>query len=338
MNHAGRPNQALIARQLGVSISTVSRALANEPGISERVRREVQEVARSIGYRAKRTSPADGQRHQVPALFPVRSLTGGLSGFYEGIVTGMRSAAAAAGIDLDVRLVRDAHVTPEQVERYLADRGARGLLLGGIDPSEELAAWCLKREVGLILVNGSDPKMRFSSAAPANFYGGRAATEQLLAAGHRRIVHLTYQNRHTIYERTRGFEAAIAACPGASGRVVAIDQPRRRPADLMAELLAEGDAFTAVFCMNDLIAVDVLESRDLRRAELPESFSVMGFDDLPCASMTSPRLSTIRVDREAIGRAAIALLRRKLAGEMPVVEQVEIGLTLVAGGTIFRCP
>lgn len=332
MNRDRKPNQATIARQLGVSISTVSRALANEPGISDSVRVEVQELARAIGYRTKRAA-GTGPRMRMAALFPVRSLTGGMSGFYEGIAASMRAAASAAEIDLDIRLVSEPMVTPDRIERYLAHCESTCLLLAGCDPTDELADWALAHQIRLVLVNGSDPQMRFSSVAPSNFYGGRLATEQLLAAGHRRIVHLTHQNRHTIFERTRGFEAAIAACPGAYGRVVTVP-PRRHPAELMAELIGQDAGFTAVFCMNDLIAVDVLEGLDALRGDLPESFSVIGFDDLPCAGMTSPRLSTIRVDREAIGRTAIALAQRRHDGGSAPIEQVELGLSVVRGGTI----
>jgi DNA-binding LacI/PurR family transcriptional regulator len=67
---------------------------------------------------------------------------------------------------------------------------------------------------------------------------------------------------------------------------------------------------------------------------LPESFSIIGFDDLPIAGMATPRLSTMRVDRESIGRGAVRLLAQHMDGET-AVQQLETGVTLVPGETIF---
>jgi DNA-binding LacI/PurR family transcriptional regulator len=105
------------------------------------------------------------------------------------------------------------------------------------------------------------------------------------------------------------------------------------PAQLCEELLSGRYGATALFCMNDLLAVEILEGLHADQDRLPEGFSVVGFDDLPCAAMVSPRLSTIHVDREAVGRGAVHLLRQQLAGN-DVVQELKIGLSWVEGGTL----
>ncbi|HTN62463.1 MAG TPA: LacI family DNA-binding transcriptional regulator, partial [Devosia sp.] len=198
-----RTNQADIAEQLGVSVSTVSRALANESGISNTVRREVQRMARTLGYKSKHAVGLATDKRAV-ALVPLGSATSGLSGFYFGIVEGMRAAAAAAGMSLDVRLINEHSVTLDLIKRQIAQADANGVLLAGIDAWDELAAWCSEANVPAVLVNGSDPQMRLSSVSPANFYGAFSATQRLVAAGHRRILHYTHGERPTILQRRRG--------------------------------------------------------------------------------------------------------------------------------------
>ena len=88
-----RSSQADIAARIGVSVSTVSRALANDSGISESVRRDVQRVARSLGYKSKHAPAAAAGGNRAVALVPLGSATSGLSGFYFGIVEGMRAQA-----------------------------------------------------------------------------------------------------------------------------------------------------------------------------------------------------------------------------------------------------
>lgn len=323
-----RLNQSDIADRLGVSVSTVSRALANEAGISPTVRDDVRQMARTMGYRSKRSGATLLDR-RVAAFVPLGSATSGLSGFYFGIVEGMRSAALHAGISLDMRLINETQPSVEYIRKYMKDTGSIGLLLAGIDATDELVAWSVEEDLPVVLVNGADPQMRWSSVGPANFYGAHAVTRRLLDAGHRKILHFTQQSRPTIAERRRGFEAAIEGVPGAKGLVI---DSREVPRPEFTERLIRGEYdVSAVFLWNDIIAVHVLEA--VTGAGLGSRYSMVGFDDLPIASLATPRLSTVHVDREAIGTGAIRLLRQQMEGDRSV-QQLEIGVRMVAGETI----
>lgn len=328
-----RTSQADIAEQLGVSVSTVSRALANEIGISEAVRKDVQRVARALGYRSKHVQRAGQMDKRALALVPLNSAIGNLASFYHGIVEGMRAQAAESSVALDVRLVSEEIVTLDFLRRHVAKTGANGVILAGIDPSEDMVRWSEEAGIALVLANGSDPQMRMSTVAPANFHGAYMATKFLLDHGHRRILHYTYQHRPTIRMRRRGFEAAMADCADAVGTVVISNEQSSR--QLLADLMAGKHDVTAVFCWNDSVAVSMVESLLGPDSPMPRGFSLIGFDDLPIAGMASPRLSTIRVDREAIGRAVIRLLAMKLDGETAPL-QLETGLVLVEGETVHQ--
>src|SRR5262249_31837312 len=149
-----RPSQADIAEVLGISVSTVSRALAEEGGISAAVRAEVQRTAEALGYRSKAVPGWRGAPRRAVALVPAIRTVAGLSGFYEDIVEGMRVEATEQGINLDVRMVRDSQGVLEQVQRHLKASDASSLLLAGIDPPEELVEWARAEGVRLVLVNG----------------------------------------------------------------------------------------------------------------------------------------------------------------------------------------
>jgi DNA-binding LacI/PurR family transcriptional regulator len=320
-----RLSQADIAGRLGVSVSTVSRALANGAGISPAVRGDVQQLAHTLGYRSKNL-PREFADRRVCAFVPLGGATSGLSGFYFGIVEGMRLAAAQAGIALDVRLINETAVSLNFIRQQIQETKAGGLLLAGIDASDELAAWCASEDLPVVLVNGSDPQMRISSVSPANYYGAQQATRRLLGAGHRRIIHYTHGRRPTIEQRRRGFEAAMDAA-GAEGLVVT--SAEFRTAEFAARLLSGAYDATALFVWNDIAAVQILEALGGVR-----DYAIVGFDDLPIASLATPRLATMHVDREAIGAAAIRLLRLHIDGDR-AVQQLEIGVTAVEGGTVF---
>ena len=323
-----RLSQSDIAERLGVSVSTVSRALANEAGISPAVRDDVRQMARTMGYRSKRAGVTLLDR-RVTAFVPLGGATSGLSGFYFAIIEGMRTAAVHAGMSLDVRLINETAPSVDFIRKHVKDTGAVGLLLAGIDATDELAAWAAKEDLPVVLVNGSDPAMRWSSVAPANFYGALLATRRLLDAGHRKIVHFTQQTRPTIVQRRRGFEAAIESVPGATGLVID-SRDLSRPE--FTEKLIRGDYdVTAAFLWNDIVAVHVLEA--VSGAGLGGRYSITGFDDLPIASLSTPRLSTVHVNRESIGAGAIRLLRQQMDGDR-TVQQLEIAVRLVEGETV----
>ncbi|AFL52312.1 DNA-binding LacI/PurR family transcriptional regulator [Sinorhizobium fredii] len=327
-----RLRQADIATRAGVSISTVSRVLANEPGISEDVRRQILQVASDLGYPIKAPS--------VPgalALIASNGVTGGLSVFYEGIVEGLRSEAAKLGMPFDIRLVREAKATPEIVREHLQAVGAEGLFLVGIDPADVLCKWLEDSGTPVILVNGTDVQMRFDGVSPANFFGAYAATQRLIDAGHRRILHLTGSHRHTIRERVRGFEAAVAAVDGGEARVIRLPFESNSSVEAHAATLAalaEDGGFSAAFCMNDFIAVGVLEAVTEIGRRVPEDFAVIGFDDLPCAEMANPRLATMRVDRVALGREAIGMMHFRLHHREAPARHVSHAVIPVPGGSL----
>lgn len=326
-----RASQADIAEKLGVSVSTVSRALANEIGISDAVRAEVQRVARQLGYKSKHPPVMGNLDKRALTLVPLNSAMGSLASFYHGIVAGMRAQAEEVGMVLDVRLVNEDMVSLDFIRRQIAKTGANGVILAGIDPDEDIAQWAHETGTAVVLANGTDPLMRFSSVAPANFYGAYQATQRLIDAGHRKILHYTYRHRPTILQRRRGFEAAIAANPGVTGNVVISNEHSSH--DLLAALLAGDHDVTAVFCWNDGVAVGMVEALLGQDSPMPAGFSIIGFDDLPIAGMANPRLSTVRVDREALGRGVIRVLTNQLDGEA-AIQQLEIGVSLVEGETV----
>jgi DNA-binding LacI/PurR family transcriptional regulator len=101
--------------------------------------------------------------------------------------------------------------------------------------------------------------------------------------------------------------------------------------ELAAQLIKGTYDVTGLFLWNDIVAVQVIEA--LNRAGQAGRYSIIGFDDLPIASLATPRLSTMHVNREAIGEAAIRLLRQQMEGDR-TVHQLELGVTPIEGGTI----
>ena len=211
-------NQSEIARAAGVSISTVSRALSNSPGISDELRGQIQGLAKELGYRG-RGSLALTTR-VVRTYVTVHLVNGGLVAFYSRLVESMKAGAHAAGLELELRLVQQS-LDPQRILRDEAHEPTAATLLVGVDLTPELRAY-FTAERPMVLVNTFDPEQRFDCVAPNNLYGARMATSQLLDAGHRQLLHLREQLRWTTLQRESGFREAVANVDGARGEVADI--------------------------------------------------------------------------------------------------------------------
>ena len=322
-----RPNQQDVARAAEVSISTVSRALADAPGISRELRRKIQDLADTLGYAGRTGRSAE---RGATAYVALHSATGGLAAFYQEIVQGLLTAAAGT-LDIALRLVGQNALTPAMLAE------AKAVFLIGIDPDKAAAETLLTRQVPVVLVNGADPLMRFDAVAPANLYGAKRGAELLLAEGHRSILYVTSAPRWTTLQRLRGVQAAVAEAGGRL-EICELAHPTRESAEEEVRKRLRRRDWSAIFCMNDLFAVGVLRALENARLAVPREISVLGFDDLPFAAMTSPRLTTLRVDRGEIGQQAIRLMQRRIEQPDASVLQIEIAVTPTPGGTLGPPP
>ena len=278
---------------------------------------------------------AQPQAQRSIALIPVDQATEGLGVFYEGILNGLRGAASRLGGTLMPRLVRSASLTAADLEQTLLETDATDVFLVGIDPPEDLCLWLRRRRRSR--PSGSMatiPACASTACRPPIFTARNFGS--ILMISHRGIPPSPLSHRHTIRERVRGFEAA-AASQGVTTRVVRLPSTSRSSEaayEAMEAILAENQGFTAAFCMNDMMAVGVMEALANRRLSIPQDFALMGLDDLPCAAMTMPRLTTMRVDREAIGQEAYHLMQRRRADPGAEPRKVELAVRLVEGATV----
>ncbi|CAH1648714.1 LacI family transcriptional regulator [Chelatococcus asaccharovorans] len=327
-----RKNQNDLAKALGVSVSTISRALSDAPGISEDLRERVRRLAREMGYEAR--GGKGGSSRHVHAYVTLDRTTDGLTGFYDGIVKWMIAEARVSSMTIEVRLADDRTEDIRRIADDVARQRVEAVFLVGIDPPAELAQLLLERKVPTVLVNGADPDMRFDCVTPSNFYGAQMAAQILMQQGHRSLLYVSGHLRWTTLQRLRGFKTAVADRPEAQLSVVTLAAPTRDQVERVVDALQDGRAPTAIFCINDLYAVSVMQALHARGYDVPGDVSVLGFDDLPFAEHVTPRLSTFRVARRDIGRQSVQLMARRLADPEAVRLQVEVGVVPVTGQTV----
>lgn len=313
----GRPTMTDVARIAGVSQSSVSLVLNGMTGarLSAETKLRVVDAARAIGYAlpAIRREAARGSERNTIAY-----LVDEISTSPHPVVNLDGARDFAFGRDLLVA----AHVTrsnPEleaaTVEAIRRDRSVLGVIYSTIFTRRvELPAGL--DGVPTVLLNCYTEPRRHVSVLPDEVAGGRRAAEHLVALGHRRIAFINGEPwMDASQDRLRGFRQAL----GAAG--IPFDKALVRNGDWLPlrgyshamELFRQDSPPTAILCGNDLMAIGALEAAGELRIAVPESVSIMGYDDQELARYTHPPLSTLVLPNYEMGaRAAEALI--ELAG------------------------
>jgi DNA-binding LacI/PurR family transcriptional regulator len=154
----------------------------------------------------------------------------------------------------------------------------------------------------------------FTSVNPDNLRGGYLATQHLLRCGRKRIAMLSGSLAHySIQQRNRGFrqalfDAKVHADPDLEVIVPTMGDADDGVVEAMRSLLALPKRPDAVFCYNDSTALVAMKYCLNEGLKVPHDIAIVGFDDIGAAAAAIPPLSTIRVDKEALGRAGVELL------------------------------
>ncbi len=320
-----------VARRLGVSSMTVSRALRNPESVSKDTLARVKEVVAELGYLPNRVAGSLSSR---------RSSVVGL------IIPGLSNSLYTS--------------TVQAIAEVLHDRGFHLMIArGGHDPLEEeeaISTFLAQQVCGLILHSTTHTARAVSLIAAAGVptveigrltthpldmcisYSGYAAAKAMVMhlghCGYRRIgfVSLPVRNNDRSVERRRGFFAGLRALGLAADRQAAIESEEPGFAGGAAALshLTERDpALDAIFFAADVMAVGALFECQRRGWKVPDRLAIASFDDVDLLSHVVPTITTLRIPREEIARRSATALLDRLDGRTPVSLIEDLGFSIV---------
>jgi DNA-binding LacI/PurR family transcriptional regulator len=309
-----RPTIADVADRAGVSPALVSFAVNGRPGVSAETRDRILTAAKEL-----RWLPSASAR----ALTQSRTRTIGLvlnraaeqlevDAFFVRFLAGVERTLAPADYAMLLQLVpaTDAAGTLGAYERLSAGGRVDGFLL--TDPELTDPRFDLLEQAGLPVVIAGRPAVDapFPWLETEHDRGMTLAVEHLVALGHERMGFLGGPRAYEHVQRRLGaWREALRAGRLHDDRVVFAD------ADLGAAAADVLDsAPTAVACTSDTLAIALIGAARERRLAVPEALSVIGFDDSLLASLSSPVLTSVRVDYTEFGAAASAALLAEIEG------------------------
>lgn len=321
-----------VARRAQVSVASVSRVLNQFSNVSEDTRARVTAAVDELGYvpHAGARSLSLARTGAIGVVLP--NLHGE---FFSEIVRGMDRLATERGYLL---LLSNMHAQSGEAQAVLKAMRGRvdGLIVMAPHLEDEEFATALPRGTPAVLVNTraeirDRPAIRLDNAA-----GARSVAEHLIAAGRRRIVHISGPvGNIDAEERAESFRQTLDRHQDVQSVIIQGDFYEESGGAAVAALIKAGQDFDAIFAANDMMAIGALEALRSRGKKIPEDVAVAGFDDVPLASHLG--LTTVRVRIAELGERAIERLIRMLEGEQDSIgEELHAPELVIRGSTVAR--
>ena len=312
-----------IAYLAGVSQPTVSRALRGSPQVSEETRRRVEAIAQQLNYKVdKNASNLRCQRSNTLALLFFEDPTpddSQINPFFHSMLGSITRACARNGYDL---LISFQQQSGQWHENYADTRKADGLILLGYGDYVEYRGRLerlVEQGTNFVLWGVMQAGQPGLSVGSDNFQGSHLATQHLIGLGRRSIAFLGTASTHypEFFERYRGYSQALKDAGVVAHRALQVDSitTERSGYSATCELLERGVQFDAIVAASDLIAMGALHALQERHVEVPGQVAVVGFDDIPAATLTNPPLTTVAQDTRLAGDVLVETVLSQIKGE-----------------------
>jgi DNA-binding LacI/PurR family transcriptional regulator len=309
-----------IAKECGVSLSTVSLVLNNNPRISPATREKVLKAVERHQYQPNAFARSLASRSSRVLSVVVPDLNHVFADTYFGeIVSGIYDRASELNYKVLLDVANRRFVSSGEHVILLKSKRVDAVLFIGSSVHDQYLSALAKDGLPFVMVNHYFPGWEISYIAADYVDSARQAAAHLIGLGHRKIGFLSGTNTHTAVDLRESFMKACVERGIAEERVPWADGWFTEQGGYEAAhwLLDRHPDITALMGGNDKMAIGALRCLKERNLRVPEDISVMGVDDVPAAAFSIPGLTTIRHDLFNIGSlsvdAALDLFNEKCA-------------------------
>lgn len=331
-----------VARLAGVGVGTVSRAINNSPHIKPETRARVMKAIEELGF----TPHGPAKRMARKRLGMIAAIMPFYTGhFYQELLRGIQQALADYENDLIIYCAEKPSKVVSFLDRILQEKRCDGVLTISFDfPPEYVQKF---RQISLPVLVLDRAHDQFDCVLVDNEQGAYTATRHLIELGHRRIAMVTgirqsvpSQMRYRGYMRAMR-EEEIVPDPALYVSADDLDDPEaianndgfneRTGWRAMERLTSPGAPPTAIFAASDIQALGVIKFAREHKIKIPDTLSVIGFDDIELAAYFS--LTTMRQPMREMGRLAVETLMEKIEKRSEEMRHILLRTRLVDRGS-----
>jgi len=307
-----------VAAHAGVSVGTVSNVLNRPDIVAEPTRSRVRAAIEQLGFI---------RNESARQLRAGRSRTIGLvvldvaNPFFTDVARGVEDEASESGLAVILCNSDDQQTKETHYLELLEEHRVQGILITPVSADDDRLARLQQRGTPVVLVDSRSPTRGQCSVSVDDVLGGELAVSHLLGDGHTRIAFVGGPLIiRQVADRRDGALRALDRAGASPDNLHMIETPAlnvaagQRAGAAIAELPAARRP-SAVFCANDLLALGVLQEMTAQRIRVPDSISLIGYDDIDFAAAAAVPLSSVRQPRQLLGRTAAQLLLDEALGE-----------------------
>ncbi|MCH7401937.1 LacI family DNA-binding transcriptional regulator [Belliella kenyensis] len=293
-----------IAEKLNITASTVSRALNDNPRISENTKKQVIKMAKQLNYQPNHIASAlrSGKSKLIGVLVPTANRN-----FFSSVVRGIEEIANE--LDYKVIISQSYEDFEKEVQTVDALLNARvdGIIasIGKNTDTFDHFKKVLDKGIPLILFDRITNELDVSQVVIDDYQGAYEVTRHLIDQGCKRIVHLTSPKKINIYrERLRGYEDALkeAKIPLDPDLVEEGNMQLEDGRISMEKIIRKGVSFDAVFSSSDYAAMGAMQVLREHKISVPDQVKLAGFGNEPFTSFTAPPITTVDQKSIPMGR------------------------------------
>ncbi|WP_296722738.1 LacI family DNA-binding transcriptional regulator [Erythrobacter sp.] len=318
-----------IAREAGVSVATVSRALNDSPSVKRRTKQAIWQIARAYDYEFRASMPAgpSGADATIAVVVPAPQARDSRVSdpFFLELLAGIAEAARERNADLLI-----SHLSPraaDDLDYAMSTSRAKGVIFIGQSSLHHAFNALAARDSRFVVWGAEFPDAQYCAIGSDNVAGGRRATAHLARLGRKRILFLGDTEAPEAEQRSRGYRQALAQAglPLDESLIVPAHFEVHSAEAATRSAIARGPAFDAVFAASDLIAIGAIRALTRSGLDVPGDVSVVGYDNITAAWLVSPQLTTIDQDANLAGQVLVSRLIDR--GDGPAIsERLETSL------------
>jgi LacI family repressor for deo operon, udp, cdd, tsx, nupC, and nupG len=308
-----------IAKLAGVSTATVSRALSHPEKVTAKTRKKVEDAMNQSEYRPNMMARNFRATKSFKLLVMVPDIS---NPFFSALIKGVEDAAHKNGYSVLLGDTRDDSSNEQEYINLVETKQADGIIQ--LTP-HSASSKILPEHIPIVNAAGCEdtpyPCVRIDNRAAA-----RAITDHLIELGHKRIGLITglATNPHTI-DRMKGYREALSAANISYEEEIVVEGEFTMASGQLAaqHFTSMDNPPSAIFCMNDNMAIAAIQTLKASGLKVPEDISVVGFDNIEYSKYTDPPLTTISQPSTELGRLATKLLIKLIEeGSLSKIEHI----------------
>ncbi len=315
-----------IARHLGISAATVSRALRDHSNISQERKESVWEVARKLNYHPDSVAQSlkSGSTQTIGVILPAIKYH-----FFSEALDGIEEIAFKAGYTVLVCKSNESHDREVVNAEMLASKRVAGIIVSLSQDSRNTDHFTslIRRNIPVVFFDRVPEKMKAPKVVVDDYEAAFALTEYLIGAGYRKIAHLSGPKSLLISRlRMQGYLDALKKhrVPAPEGGVIfgGLEEEDGKAEGM--HLLALSPRPDAVFAVNDPVALGIYRACKALGVRIPQDLAVAGFSDNPISALLNPPLTTVSQPAYEIGVAAAKMLLERIKEGNPTKSELAV--------------